>query len=120
MVDVSDDEDLVDDDAGVLFGDAAIPRGEGRHERAARKAIAAAVASSALLADEDAAICSAVLAGARALDQAETGRGPKATYATAAILSPYREVLQAAGLAPQRTETPATGAAAFLEGLGPS
>lgn len=116
---VSDDQ--ADDELdGALFGVGEIPRaGFGRHELAAQRAVKAATDSGALV-DEDAAIVSAVYAGARALDQAELGAGPKSTYATAAILSPYREVLAAAGLAKERAETPATGAAAFLAELGPT
>lgn len=109
------------DDGDALFDVVEIPRaGFGRHERAAQRAVKAAIDASSLIADDDAAVISAVYAGARALDQAELGAGPKATYATASILSSYLDALTAAGLAKGRIETPSSGAADFLAGLGPT
>lgn len=113
-------DDQVDDD-GALFPAGEIPRaGFGRHELSAQRAVAAAISASSLLAGDDDAVISAVYAGARALDQAELGAGPKATYATASILSSYLDALAAAGLAKGRIATPASGAADFLADLGPT
>lgn len=110
-------DDFAEPAALPLFGMDEIPTGgKGRYERALDHSIE----KSSHLVDEDVAMIGAARAGAWALDQAGTGSGPKATYAVAAVLSAYREVLQALGLSPNRGDTPATGAAAFLADLGPT
>lgn len=106
-----------DTPAAALFGEDDLPpAAPGQTSALLQRALDAA----SHLVDEDLAMIGAARAGAFALDQAMTGRGPKVSYAVAPVLSAYREVLQTLGLAPQRVESPATGAAAFLADLGPT
>jgi hypothetical protein len=68
----------------------------GRAERGLRRALEAG-AVSGVLREEDLGMIGAALVAARALDDAERWAGSKGggPYAVAAVLTPYREVLQA-------------------------
>lgn len=101
------------------------PGEPGRAERGLRSALAAGAASG-LLRQEDLGMIGAALVAARSLDDAERWAGTKGggPYAVAALLSPYREVLQAlrlpAALAPAEGGAPSgptdgqTGAPSWL------
>lgn len=83
----------------------------GRAERGLRQALEAGAASGRLR-EEDLGMIGAALVAARSLDDAERWAGTKGggPYAVAALLTPYREVLQAlrlpAALAPEEGGTP--------------
>lgn len=68
--------------------------GVGRVERALRTALHAA-AEVGIIGVTDAGLIGAALAGARGLDVAERGGAKGGPYATAALLTPYRETLHA-------------------------
>lgn len=89
-----------DDDQAGLFGAdelealATSPGAVGRVERLLRVALRAAAAAGVLI-KEDLGLVGSALAGARALDAAERGGAKGGPYAVAALLTPYRETLQA-------------------------
>lgn len=103
-----------DEDQGDLFGAdelealAASPGRVGRVERLLRVALGAAAVAGVLV-KEDLGLVGSALAGARALDAAEVGGAKGGPYAVAALLTPYRETLQALRL--PMALTPADGAA---------
>jgi hypothetical protein len=94
--------------AGELEALAASPGVIGRVERLLRVALTEAARNS-LLIKEDLGLVGSALAGARALDAAERGGAKGGPYAVAALLTPYRETLQALRL--PIALTPADGAA---------
>jgi hypothetical protein len=107
----------VDDQPGMdtLFPDleAHLPPGRpGRVEAMLLRAIKAAQDAEVLV-TEDWGLIGGALAGARALDMAERGGRGGGPYAVAALLSPYRETLQAlrlpAELAPAEQPRPPAG-----------
>jgi hypothetical protein len=103
-----------DEDQGGLFAAdeletlASAPGVIGRVERLLRVALTEAARNS-LLIKEDLGLVGSALAGARALDAAERGGAKGGPYATAALLTPYRETLQALRLpmAVQPADAPA-------------
>ena len=105
---------MSEDNQGDLFGAeelealAVSPGAVGRVERLLRVALQTAAVAGVIV-KEDLGLVGSALAGARALDAAERGGAKGGPYAVAALLTPYRETLQALRL--PMAMTPVDGAA---------
>lgn len=123
---------MVSDEAPALFDVPELVADAGRAgpaEAGLRAAIAAASRPDrdGAVSELDAGLIGAAIVGARALDAAERQlrRDPKAGYLVAALLTPFREVCQAAGLPEPResagdTAPSGSGAPDWGSVLGPS
>jgi hypothetical protein len=83
----------------------------GQAEAGLRVAVEAGQAAGTLV-DEDSGLIGSAFVGARALDAADRQPGPKTGYLVAALLTPYRETLQAlrlpAAITPSDPRAPST------------